>query len=34
MVYINSLDSDNISSSLVVENFFAKRSKVEEKSFM
>jgi len=28
------LDSDNISSSLVVENFVAKRSKAEEKTFI
>ena len=33
-LYKLSLDFDNISSSLVVENFVAKSSKVEEKSFM
>ena len=33
-LYKLSLDFNNISSSIVVENFIAKRSKVEEKSFM
>ena len=33
-LYKLSLDSDNISSSLVVENFVSNKSKVEEKSFM
>ena len=33
-LYKLSLDFDHISSSLVVENSVAKRSKVEEKSFM